>query len=244
MVQRSFLLLAALLSGCASAKAQTLPPAPVPPTIPPRPTAAIAAHLSTLASRCGPCKTVQSQATIGGTLYIGCDPGRIVALSGNGKLLATNDLGMSFITAILPAGNNVIVVSGVNDGAALVNTLSFLRARTLRQVTLERLADTTYLGTIGDRAYLDDWCCFGRPNAYQPATIYSISLKDGTASARVDLTPDPQSHPADQQPLGQGEHNYLIGHDFYVVVGPVTYRYDVRRLNAEPTRMRSVVPGP
>jgi hypothetical protein len=122
--------------------------------------------------------------------------------------------------------------------------LSILDSTTLKPIVKHLMTDSTFLGVIGDRAYIDDWCCFGRPDAYAPATIYWISLKDGTESKHVDLAPDPQSHPANLAPLGQGEHNYMLGHDFYVVVADdnknsMTYRYDVFHMDRPPLRMRS-----
>ena len=41
----------------------------------------------------------------------------------------------------------------------------------------------------------------------------------------------------DQQPLGQGENNYMVGQHLYVVVGPITYEYDVRDLTVGPRRL-------
>jgi len=71
----------------------------------------------------------------------------------------------------------------------------------------------------------------------QPATIYSISLKDGSESKHVNFAPDSQAHSGNLQPLGQGENNYLIGTYFYVPIGSVTYRYDVRDVRKPPKRM-------
>ncbi len=117
------------------------------------------------------------------------------------------------------------------------NGLTFLRAKDLRQLGPKLISDNTFLGVIGDRAYIDDWCCFGRPDEYRPATIYSISMKNGSVSTSVDLAPDPKAHPANVQPLGQGEHNYLLGRYLYVVVGRITYRYDILNLKLRPKRM-------
>lgn len=144
---------------------------------------------------------------------------------------------MDGITSIVPAGSSAIAVSGFNDGASLSNGLTFLRVKDLRPVGPKLIEDSTFLGVIGDRAYIDDWCCFGRPDEYRPATIYSISLKNGSKSTPVDLAPDPQAHPPNMQPLGQGEHNYLKGQYFYVVVGPITYRYNMMDLARRPKRM-------
>ena len=137
----------------------------------------------------------------------------------------------------VPAGTDAIAVSGMNDGAALRGELSLLRATTLKPVVQHPMSDSSFLGVIGDRAYIDDWCCNGRGDTYQPATIYSVSLKDGSESQHTDLAPDPEAHPANLQPLGQGAQNYLISKYFYVVVGPVTYRYDVDYLQRPPKRM-------
>ncbi len=144
---------------------------------------------------------------------------------------------MNGINSIVPAGNDAIAVSGWVDGAALRSELTILHRRTLRPI-LQNATDSTFLGVRGDRAYIDDWCCNGRPDVYSPATIYSVSLRNGTQSSHVDLAPDPALH-TNIQPLGQGAHNYMVGNDFYVVVGPVTYRYDLRDLQKAPLRMAS-----
>lgn len=237
-----------LFSGCASLRhtnaEPTLPPvqtqgvAPA-PTVPPqsllgRPEAK---YYKALASRVRACQYAQAKNTIDGKLYIGCSEGNIVALDARGNVIASGNVPMYGINAIVPAGESAIAVFGVNDGAALRDELSLLRATTLKPIVQHFMTDSTFLGVIGDRAYIDDWCCNGRADVYQPATIYWISLRDGTESQHIDLAPDPQGHPGNLQPVGQGEHNYLIGNYFYVVVGPVTYRYDVRNLQKPPNRM-------
>lgn len=143
---------------------------------------------------------------------------------------------MNGINSILPAGNGAIAISGWVDGAALFQQMTILRTSTMRPI-MKTATDSTFLGVRGDHGYIDDWCCFGRSDVYRPATIYSISLKDGTESPRVELAPDPELHPANEQPLGQGEHNYMVGDFLYVVVGPVTYRYDLRDLKKVPLRL-------
>src|ERR1700693_49041 len=217
---------------------QTQGVAPAPPR---RPNSILgqpeAEHYRTLASRSQPCRYAQAEKTINGILYIGCSAGAIVALNAHKKALAARILPIDGIVAFEPAGNGAVAVLGFNDGAVLRAALTFLRARTLQSITPDIMSDSTFLGVIGDRAYIDDWCCNGRSDVYQPATIYSISLKDGSESEGVDLAPDPQAHPGILQPLGQGEHNFLIGKYFYVPVGPVTYRYDVRNLRKPPERM-------
>jgi len=198
---------------------------------------AMAARYRALASRARPCRFAQIANRIHGTLFIGCSAGSIVAFDTRGDLLASANVRMDGITSIVSAGSREIAISGYNDGASLRNGLAILRVRNLRPVGPKLIEDSTFLGVIGDRAYIDDWCCFGRPNEYRPATIYSISLKNGSESRPVDLTPDPQAHPANMQPLGQGEHNYLKRRYLYVVVGPITYRYNMMDLARRPRRM-------
>ena len=157
---------------------------------------------------------------------------------------ARKPLLMYQIQSIEPAGAHAIAVFGYTDGAALQNQLAILNSTTLKPIVAHAMGDSTFLGVIGDRAYIDDWCCNGRTDQYSPATIYSVSLKDGTGSKHVDLAPDEQSHPPNLVPPGEGEHNYMLGHYFYVVVtddnrNSITYRYDVFHLNRPPVRMRS-----
>ncbi|MEO9170909.1 MAG: hypothetical protein ABI282_11875 [Candidatus Baltobacteraceae bacterium] len=185
------------------------------------------------------CDAVDVVRTLNDQLFIGCHLGRIALLNtSNGRVLRSTGLRLQGINEIVPAGNTAIAVQGWNDGAALRSDLSILRVATFRRINRESMTDSTFLGTIGNRAYIDDWCCFGRPDVYRPATIYSVSLADGSQSEPVDLRPDPEEHPARLQPLGQGENNYLIGTFLYVPVGENTYRYDILNLGHPPVRLR------
>lgn len=246
-----------LLSACgsrthaaASASAPSTPTTSLPtqgiapaPTLPPPSIGGRleAEHYRKLASRAVHCRYAQAANTIGGNLYIGCSEGHIAVLDPQGHVLASGTVPMYGIGSIVPAGADAIAISGFNDGATLRNELSILRATTLKPIVRHYMTDSTFLGILGDRAYIDDWCCNGRAEVYQPATIYSVSLKNGTESEHIDLAPDPQAHPGSLQPIGQGEHNYLIGKYFYVVVGPVTYRYDVGYLQRPPKRFATPV---
>lgn len=195
-----------------------------------------ATRLRGLASRAGTCTAAQATTTLDKVQYVGCDGGLVVALDAQGRVMASTRVSMEGINWISVAGSNALVVEGWNDGAALENDLSILRSMTLKPIVHHRMTDTTYLGTIEEQAYMDDWCCHGRPDVYQPATIYSISLEDGSESEHVSLAPDPQLHKS-REPLGQGGRNYLVGTRFYVVVGDVTYEYDVDNLSKAPKRL-------
>lgn len=187
---------------------------------------------------------VRGADSIGDTLWIGCAQGKLFVLNRRMEELRSTMLPMS-VDSIMPAGPNAVAVTGTNDGAVLREELTLLNAATLQPIVHHDMTDSTFLGVYDGRAYIDDWCCNGRADTYAPATIYSVSLKDGSESARVDLAPDPDAHPAQLAPIGQGESNYRIGKYFYVHVQEITYRYDLTDLQAPPVRMRSSVPwGP
>lgn len=255
MISRCFRISALIvfIAGCAAnAPSKSLASPTMPPTVrttgyapaPTQPPSSIfgqpiAARYRKLASRAGNCEEAQAKSIIGiieGILYIRCGGGTIAALDSRRRIMATRSLPMNGINRIERAGSDAVVIAGWSDGASLINQLAILRARTLKPITMHVITDSSFLGVIANRAYIDDWCCNGRPDVYRPATIYSISLKSGAESKPVDLSPDPQMH-RKLQPLGQGERNYLIGTQFYVVVGPVTYRYDVLNLSKPPERL-------
>lgn len=199
-------------------------------------------HYESLGKGARGCESAQLQNIINGTVYITCSEGapkwttRIVALTRRGQVLASAHVPIYAVTRMEAAGTSAVAVAGYNDGAAMRNELSILHATTLRPIVNHPMTDSTFLGVIDDRAYIDDYCCFGRGGKYQPATIYSVSLKDGSQSQPVDLAPDPEFH-SGYPPVGQGAWNYLIGRYFYVVVSPITYRYDVFDLQKPPKRM-------
>lgn len=179
----------------------------------------------------------------GDTVFVGCAGGRLFELDSEMRELRSTDVHLH-VNAIMPAGADAVAISGASGGATLLNVVTIRKMQSLAAV-MPDASDVTYLGTYDGRAYIDDWCCNGRADTYEPATIYSVSLKDGTASKETDLRPGPQEHPANLAPIGQGESNYLIGKYFYVHVEQVTYRYDVTNLNKPPLRMRSSLPwGP
>jgi hypothetical protein len=187
------------------------------------------------------CSVARIAKIVRGVLYVACPETIAILDVRDGRTKRKRSIGIYGFNEIVPAGDTAVVVEGWNDGAALRDDMAILQKDTLKPVTDRPMSDSTFLGVIGDRAYIDDWCCFGRADQYRPATIYSISLKDGSASQPVDLYPEPDLHPARMQPLGQGARNHLQGEYFYVVTQNYTYRYDVRRLKAPP--VRSITPG-
>lgn len=235
----------AFLAACA-ANAKPAPPAVLPlapapvPLDSPDPDALERAKRAKL---CGD-EFVTAADRIGDTIVIGCGDGKLYVMDRHFHELHSTMTQMR-INVVMPAGPHAIAVFGTTDGAVLQAALTLLDARTLEPIVPHAMTDSTFLGVYDGRAYIDDWCCFGRADRYEPATIYSISLQDGSESAHVDLAPDPDTHPANLAPLGQGESNYRIGKYFYVHVEQTTYRYDLTDLRKPPLRMRSSLPwGP
>ena len=192
------------------------------------------------------CSVARKAALINEILYVACPDTIAILDRANGRVAHERSINIYGFNAIVAAGSKAVVVEGWNDGAALRNDMAILDKNTLKTIVDRPMSDSTFLGVIGDRAYIDDWCCFGRADQYRPATIYWVSLTDGSASEPIDLNPEPNLHPARMQPLGQGARNYLQGDSFYVVTPNYTYRYDVRNLNAPPVRMVTPTssPGP
>ncbi len=145
---------------------------------------------------------------------------------------------ISGINDMTSIGDSTLAVEGWGDGAALHEELLLVRTSDFSLIG-EPLMDHKFLGTVGGKAYIDDACCWGRADQYRPATIYSISVPAGEPSKAVDLYPDRRAHEAEVQPPGQGAANYLIGKFLYVVVGDITYRYDVTDLHKPFVRMRT-----
>ena len=176
---------------------------------------------------------------IGDQFFTACAPGSLSILGADtGRVFRSARVPMYGINTVVLAGKSWLAVQGWDDGATIVRRLVILRRDTLKPVTQGTITDGTFLGVIGDRAYIDDWCCNGRADEYRPATIYSISLRNGTQSEPIDLRPDPDRHPGNLQPLGQGERNYMQGHYLYVPVGDVLYRYDIVELQRPPERLQ------
>ncbi|HEY9179881.1 MAG TPA: hypothetical protein VIO32_04125 [Candidatus Baltobacteraceae bacterium] len=229
-----------LLSACGAASTHAaLAPTPLPLDSPD-------AQALERAKRSGLCGSdfVTAADRVGDKMIVACGEGKLFVLDRAFNELRSTMLRMR-VNSVMPAGTRDIAVFGTTDGAVLQAQLALLDAATLRPIVQHDMTDSTFLGVYRGRAYIDDWCCFGRADVYRPATIYSVSLKDGSESPHVDLTPDPQAHPGESQPLGQGESNYRIGNYFYVHVQDVTYRYDLNDLRKPPVRMRSSVPwGP
>lgn len=258
VVRSAFLCVAVVLASCGHAQHSARAATPTPwtfaptPTPTPIPTAGLRLAPSPLpwrtpeatllqrvtAAHLCPDGRVTDALTFRESLYAGCGDGTVLRLTRGLDIIRSRKFGQSN-TYLRPAGDAAISVFWTDDGASLVDRLLFVTAVTLKPIMDEPASDSLFLGTIGNRAYIENFCCFGRPDVYEPATIYSISLKDGSASESVDLAPDPQAHPPAAQPLGQGEWNYLIGKYFYVVVQNITYRYDVTNLSLPPVRMKT-----
>lgn len=125
---------------------------------------------------------------------------------------------------VRPAGQSALALGGYSDGAAMAFHEALVRRDTLQSIDGPR-QDVTFLGMDHGQAILDDGCCFGRPDVYEPATIFHVSPDTGRASTPVDLRPDPQLFPADQRPIGQGAAAALIDGRLFLAIQPMLYDY-------------------
>ena len=79
-----------------------------------------------------------------------------------GHIVRASRLPLEAVNDIVPASKSVIVVKAWADGATLHNELFILNGATLRAIVSGSFTDSTFLGVIGGRIYIDDWCCNGR----------------------------------------------------------------------------------
>lgn len=158
-------------------------------------------------------------------LVVGCTGGNLMILDrSSGRVLHRNSIPESNGLSIEPIGPCAYAVAGVTDGATLVNHLAIFDCRNLDTI-MEPRDDTSVVGAIGDVAIVDDWCCFGRPDVYRPASIFRVDLTKHHQSPEVDLTPEPQLYPSNQRPIGQGSRAFVIGKQLYLQVDHVLYDY-------------------
>ncbi|MBV8371246.1 MAG: PQQ-binding-like beta-propeller repeat protein [Candidatus Eremiobacteraeota bacterium] len=176
----------------------------------------------------------------GDDLIAGCwggDMVRISAASGSVRARSRSAFAVTKVDSIRPLGRCALAVAGTTDGAHLVSQSAIVDCKQLRAIVPQG-SDLSVLGAIGNTAVLDDLCCNGRPDVYQPATIILANLATGKESPAVDLRPEPDRYPANHRPLGQGSAAMLDGNELYLVVDRTVYRYgDPRSLLSSPQRI-------
>ena len=173
----------------------------------------------------------------GDDLIAGCwggDMVRISAASGSVRARSRSAFAVTKVDSIRPLGRCALAVAGTTDGAHLVSQSAIVDCKQLRAIVPQG-SDLSVLGAIGNTAVLDDLCCNGRPDVYQPATIILANLATGKESPAVDLRPEPDRYPANHRPIGQGSAAMLDGNELYLVVDRTVYRYgDPRALLTTP----------
>lgn len=144
--------------------------------------------------------------------------------SDGARVASAQPLRVDQYQTIRPAGTHALALAGFSSGAELNFSRTLVRADTLRTIGDPR-SDTSFVGVVGTDAVLDDACCNGRPDVYDPATLVLESLETGRLISTVDLRPDPQLFPADKRPIGQGATTALIDGHLYLAVIPMLYDY-------------------
>ncbi len=173
--------------------------------------------------RFGPVVTI---VRTGPDLIVGCSGGQVVRIDArSGHVLAVGGaFDVHQISSIVHIGSCALAIEGWEDGAALRNETEIVGCKRLQPILSEQ-TDTTILGSIENVAIVDDWCCFGRPDVYRPATIYRVDLTTGATTPEVDLAPEPNRYPPHMRPLGQGSEAILEGGALYLRVDHALYAY-------------------
>jgi hypothetical protein len=170
-------------------------------------------------------------------IAVGCSGGTVALVdrSSGALLRLSNEFQTSVVQNIRTLGSCSLHVSGYSSGAALRNEDEIVNCEDLH--TVWQGIDTSVLGSIGDIAIIDDWCCNGRPEEYRPATIYRVDLKSGHESSHLDLRPEQERYPPNSRPIGQGSGAFLFGNELYVNVDNTLYAYGDPRDNPKSPRV-------
>ena len=176
----------------------------------------------------------------GADVIAGCWGGEIVRVSADSGSVRARS-GDAFVAtradSIQPLGRCALAVAGWTDGAHLVEQSAIIDCKHLRPIVRQG-SEVSVLGAVGNTAVLDDLCCNGRPDVYEPATIVLANLTTGEESRPIDLRPEPERYPANQRPIGQGSAVMLDGNELYLAVDRTVYRYgDPRALLTTPQRV-------
>lgn len=176
---------------------------------------------------------------VGSDVYVECAPDVLIRLDAStGTLRARSSVFKdgARVSSIAELSNGAIAVTGWADGATLTQQLSLVRRSDLRHIIPQR-SDTEALGAVGATAVLNDYCCFGRPDEYRPATILLVNLLDSTIADPIDLRPDPDYFTS-PRPVGQDANAAVIGSSLYLSVAPMLYDYgDARHPALKPLRL-------
>ena len=173
------------------------------------------------------------------SIVVGCNGGRVVRMAAaSGHVQARSETFVAErIWNITPLGSCAYGVWGSSSGAILREHAAILDCKRLRVIVPEQ-DEMDILGSIGNVAILDERGRNGRPDVYRAATIVRVNLTTGALSPEVDLTPEPNRHPADQRPIGHDSAAILVGRELYLVVDRSLYYYaDARALAVSPRRI-------
>jgi hypothetical protein len=187
-----------------------------------------------------PVARVSAMIRNGADIIVGCNGGRVIRLNATSGAIESRSgtFGVDQVQSIVPLGVCAYAVTGWSSGAMLLEHSEIIGCRRLEDIVTNG-PDTYILGAVGNIAIVNDICCHGRPDVYQPATIFHADLATGATSRAVDLRPEPERYPADRRPIGQGATAGLEGNALYLGVDHTLYTYaDAIALKETPVARR------
>ncbi|MHB8141821.1 MAG: PQQ-binding-like beta-propeller repeat protein [Vulcanimicrobiaceae bacterium] len=172
--------------------------------------------------------------TIGKTLYVGCNGGKIVALHlSNGRVFASaHPAHLDEYDQIVSLGHDALGISGRASGAYMFRQSAIVKRDTLATIVVFG-PDHRIIGTHDGDAIIADVCCQGTHSDSWPADIERVSLTSGETMSDVSLHPYPHPLPPDRDLPGPGLV-LAVGNDLYVATHSALFVYDLRHLRARP----------
>lgn len=173
-------------------------------------------------------------ATIGKTLYVGCNGGKISALRlSNGHVLASaHPIRLDDYDQIVPLGHGALGIGGEASGAYMARQSAIVKRDTLATIIVFGPGHRI-IGTRSGDAVVADVCCQGAHSDSWPADIERVSLTSGETISEVSLHPYPHPLPPDSDLPGPGVV-LAVGNTLYVATHSALFAYDLTNLRVRP----------
>jgi hypothetical protein len=173
-------------------------------------------------------------ATIGTSLFVGCNGGKIFALHlSNGRVFASAyPTYLDNYDQIVSLGHDALGIGGEASGAYMYRQSAIVRSDSLSPIVVFGPGHRI-IGARDGNAIVSDECCQGSHSDSWPANVELISIPSGGIISDVSL--HPYSHPPspDQDRPGPGIL-LAVGDDLYVATHSALFLYDLRNLRARP----------
>ncbi len=173
-------------------------------------------------------------ATIGASLYVGCNGGKIFALRvSNGRVFASAyPAYLDNYDQIVSLGHDALGIGGGASGAYMYRQSAIVRSDSLIPIVVFGPGHRI-IGARDKNAIVSDECCRGSHSDSWPANVEQISIPSGETVSDVSLHPYSHPPPPDHDRPGPGLM-LAVGDDLYVATHSALFRYDLGSLGAAP----------